>query len=116
MPRLQRLRALAFHDQHGRCFYCRQPMWLRSPAELGIPWRLAAPLQCTAEHLVARKDGGRDTRENIVAACRQCNQGRHRRKAEMTPGKFGQFVRQRQKQGRWWSVVLAGWIETLSAK
>jgi 5-methylcytosine-specific restriction endonuclease McrA len=32
---------------------------------------------CTAEHLVARMDGGRDTRDNIVAACRRCNAARH---------------------------------------
>jgi len=31
----------------------------------------------TAEHLVARMDGGKDTRQNIVAACRRCNEMRH---------------------------------------
>nr|WP_240531127.1 HNH endonuclease [Variovorax boronicumulans] len=32
---------------------------------------------CTAEHLQARRDGGRDTRENIVATHRLCNSRRH---------------------------------------
>lgn len=31
----------------------------------------------TAEHLVARMDGGKDARGNIAAACRCCNAGRH---------------------------------------
>ncbi|MEJ1128404.1 HNH endonuclease [Variovorax sp. CCNWLW225] len=36
----------------------------------------------TAEHLVARIDSGKNTRSNIVAACRRCNALRH----EMFPG------------------------------
>jgi 5-methylcytosine-specific restriction endonuclease McrA len=31
----------------------------------------------TAEHLVARMNGGGNTRSNIVAACRRCNASRH---------------------------------------
>lgn len=59
--RLSILRHHACHAQGGVCFYCHRPMG-----------RLA-----TAEHLKARMDGGRDTRENIVAACRHCNHQRH---------------------------------------
>ena len=32
--------------------------------------------QCTAEHVIARRDGGAEIR-NIVAACRHCNLTRH---------------------------------------
>jgi len=33
--------------------------------------------EVTAEHLVARMDGGKNTRTNIAAACRRCNADRH---------------------------------------
>ena len=50
--------------QGGRCAYCGQSM---GPAE-----------ECrrtseTADHVVPVKLGGRTTRDNIVAACRDCN-------------------------------------------
>ncbi|WP_254782667.1 HNH endonuclease, partial [Lysobacter sp. yr284] len=32
--------------------------------------------RCTAEHLIARHEGGRNRRENIAAACWLCNQRR----------------------------------------
>lgn len=47
--------------QGGICFYCRLPMGKN----------------VTAEHLVPRMDGGKNTRSNIVAACRRCNALRH---------------------------------------
>ena len=59
--KLQSLRRKACAEQGGLCFYCLQRMGR----------------DVTAEHLVARVDGGRDTRANIVAACRQCNASRH---------------------------------------
>lgn len=58
---LRSLRRRACREQDGRCFYCLQPM----------------THDVTAEHLVARMDGGKDTRGNIVAACRRCNESRH---------------------------------------
>ncbi|WP_436294400.1 MULTISPECIES: HNH endonuclease [unclassified Variovorax] len=33
--------------------------------------------RCTAEHKVARKDGGKHTRGNIAASCWDCNHRRH---------------------------------------
>lgn len=59
--RLQFLRRRACADQGGRCFYCLQHMGS----------------DVTAEHLVARMDGGKDTPSNVVAACRRCNAARH---------------------------------------
>lgn len=34
--RLKTFRLLAFHAQHGRCFYFTLPTWLASPNELGL--------------------------------------------------------------------------------
>lgn len=58
---LRSLRRAACREQGGLCYYCLLPM--RSDV--------------TAEHLQARCDGGKDTRENIVAAHRLCNSRRH---------------------------------------
>jgi 5-methylcytosine-specific restriction endonuclease McrA len=71
-------RRKAFLSQGTLCFYCRCPMWLgnRPP---GTP----RGLQCTAEHLLPRSEGGSDDPDNIVAACRTCNPRRHRRPKPM---------------------------------
>ena len=61
MPKLQQLRTRVFHAQHGRCHYCGISMWLDSPDELPPPRKSVRARQCTAEHLVARQDGGRAT-------------------------------------------------------
>lgn len=104
MPKLKRLRTIAFHAQHGHCFYCGLPMWMSSPHELkilGLRPRTALPLRCTAEHLVARRDGGNTTVGNIAAACWLCNTRRHKRKAELTPDTFRALVQKRLTNGKW---------------
>lgn len=101
MPKIQRLRTLAFHAQAGRCCYCGLRMWLHCPSELGLRARSALPLQCTAEHLVAKQDGGKDVAENIAAACWLCNSRRHKRKAPPNPTAYGAFVRKRVARGKW---------------
>lgn len=58
---LQFLRRAACRDQGGLCFYCLLPM--RGDV--------------TAEHLQARQKGGKDSRENVVAAHSRCNSQRH---------------------------------------
>ncbi|SPK70533.1 conserved hypothetical protein [Cupriavidus taiwanensis] len=56
----------------------------RSPEAFAATYHLskrqAHTLQCTAEHLHARVDGGGDFESNIVTACRLCNARRHQRK------------------------------------
>ncbi len=88
-------------EQGGRCFYCELPIWVaqmeRAAAAVFLPWQL----QCTAEHLIARCDGGTNRPENIVAACRFCNSGRHRRKKPRTAEVHRAFVRQRMAAGKW---------------
>ncbi len=82
-------RLAAFERQNGRCYYCGLPMWLKHPAELTARFRISegdvSRLQCTAEHLLARQDGGPDTEANIVAACIHCNKTRHRKKSPPDP-------------------------------
>ncbi len=59
----------ALSKQDGTCEYCHCPMTVRT---------------ATADHKIARKLGGTTRRENIVAACVECN----RLKGHMTPGQF----------------------------
>jgi 5-methylcytosine-specific restriction endonuclease McrA len=105
MPsRIQTLRRQAFQRQQGCCFYCSVAMWLKSPSELpGCPTELVrcARLRCTAEHLSARSEGGRDSAENIVAACAHCNHTRHKRKRPPQPSAYREEVRDRVLRGAW---------------
>ena len=110
MNKIQRLRIKAFNTQQGRCFYCDQPMWIKSPSELvqyGLKQRTAKALRCTAEHLTARQDGGRDVEGNIAAACWFCNMHRHKRKSPPTPKNFQDFVMNRIKNGKWHLIRIA---------
>ena len=110
---LRHLRHLACQRQHGRCFYCGLLMWERRPDEVmrryGISARLASTLQCTAEHLVARCEGGADTRSNIVAACGLCNHRRHKGRSKSAPqwAPYKQRVDKRMAAGKWHPVKRA---------
>ncbi len=106
MPKsLVRPRTIAYARQSGRCFYCGLPMWLDNPLEFaskhGITLGQAKRFQCTGEHLEARQDGGTASQSNIIAACRFCNQHRHRRKRPPPSNVYKQLVRKRMSQGRW---------------
>ena len=101
--RIQSLRRQAHERQAGRCYYCGVRMWLVSLEELpGVPTTAAAAkLRCTAEHLVAQAEGGRDTPANIAAACAHCNHTRHKRKVPPEPAAYRQQVRRRVERGAW---------------
>ncbi|MGN7124340.1 HNH endonuclease [Methylorubrum thiocyanatum] len=71
--RVQRLRAEAYARQKKRCYWCGKTNL--HPIKPGEPWD---PDALTAEHLVRKADGGKDTAKNIVAACAQCNTDRER--------------------------------------
>lgn len=104
MPKLQRLRTDAFQAQKGRCCYCGMPMWNASPDELavfGLRARTVAPLRCTAEHLIAQQDGGKDVAGNIAAACWLCKQRRHQRKSPPPPDEYRVFLQKRLAKGKW---------------
>jgi len=102
---LKNIRASAFLHQNGHCIYCDKLMWLSAPLHFAVQQKIttkqARLFQCTAEHLLARKDGGTNATANIAAACLFCNRHRHMRKTELTPVQFQMHVRKRIKQGRW---------------
>jgi 5-methylcytosine-specific restriction endonuclease McrA len=101
------LRRRAFEQQRGFCHYCGLPIWQDDEAafaaRFGLSARLTRLLRSTAEHLVARCDGGRDERSNIVAACLWCNKRRHlgREHAAPDPIAYLERVRCRIAAGRW---------------
>lgn len=69
----------------------------------GLSAGLAKAFQCTAEHVEARKDGGKDVAANIVAACLFCNKTRHKAKHPVDAAKHASVVRSRLEKGKWHS-------------
>ncbi len=104
-------RKAAYIQQNSRCYYCNQPMWLGDLDDFTRRFNLKESqyrkLECTAEHLHAQKDGGSNAPENIVAACRYCNQLRHRRRKEMDPQAYKALVQRRLSARRWHGIILA---------
>jgi hypothetical protein len=104
---LRQLRQQAYEEQNGRCFYCKYPMWVEDDQYFsrvhGLPPRFAKYLKCTAEHLLARQDLGRDTRSNVVAACAWCNKMRHqgRKHNSPNPSSYEAQVSSLVSRGRW---------------
>ena len=104
-------RSLAFANQQGRCFYCGQFMCQQSLDEFARKHQLttkqARLLQCTGEHLVPHKCGGKASSSNIVAACYFCNHTRHARKKELSPEAFRLMVEKRMSKGSWHPARIA---------
>jgi hypothetical protein len=101
---VQSARLTSFERQCGNCFYCGVAMWMTTPFELpGCKSESSgyARLRCTAEHLVARSEGGRDCSANIVAACAHCNSTRHKKKRPPKPGRYQAEVTRRVARGAW---------------
>ena len=102
---LQTKRARAYNSQKGLCFYCDTFMWLNDPDEVRqkyqVSRRALSLIQCTAEHLHARSDGGRNSHSNIVAACWYCNVTRHRRRRPLNAVKYREHVQRRIRAHRW---------------
>jgi hypothetical protein len=73
----------------------------------GLTARLAKHLKCTAEHLVAQQDKGRDSVENIVAACLWCNKLRHLHRVNKAPDPvtYKSRVRKLIAKGKWHPVI-----------
>ena len=92
--KVKQARLRAFRSQNGNCFYCELPML---PAAQEGP----SSLLCTAEHLLARCDGGSDSPRNIVAACRHCNSRRHARARPLSAELFKAHVKKRVAAGKW---------------
>lgn len=118
MPKsISKHRLATYKRQQGRCYYCGLPMWLKSADELakglGVKARTIKGLQCTAEHLVARQDGGDNSTENIVAACRTCNGCRHRKAVPLSPWEHRERVQARLRAGKWHPQALVRLVEVL---
>ncbi len=103
--RLKRYRRQAFISQKGRCFYCGMPMWSGSvegfAENYGITGAQAERFQCTAEHLIARQDGGKDDRKNIVAACLYCNLTRHASSEALPHNEYREYVASLAQRQEW---------------
>ncbi len=104
---MMRLRRAAARRQKLRCHYCGAQMWLTDPApflaRFAVDAAQAARFQCTAEHLVPRREDGPNAKANVVAACRFCNVQRH---DEDFPDRldhvaYSAMVRQRMAEGSW---------------
>lgn len=102
---LRNLRLRAYDAQCGRCFYCHFPMWIANAAQFARSWGMslaeARRFQCTAEHLVPVAEGGLAIPTNIVAACRFCNQTRHRARKIRSADQYADHVRRRVAAHRW---------------
>lgn len=94
---IQSARNCACIRQGGCCYYCGLPML---PASTPHAKRLPG-LRESAEHLVARKDGGSNAGSNIVGAHITCNQRRHARSRQLLPDAYQALVRSRVEKGRW---------------
>lgn len=109
MPsKLVKYRLSAYASQGCRCYYCNAPMWERNRDGYARAQALtiaeSQKFKSTAEHLKAKVVGGKDTRENIAAACLWCNSRRHRRKHALSPSSFKKLVQRRIRRGRWHST------------
>lgn len=109
--RRRKLRQQAYKKQDGRCCYCEYPMWHTDHENFsrlhGLQPNLAKYLKCTAEHKVARQDGGRDSQDNVFAACSWCNRKRHHGRPHNAPDyeSYKETVLRRVSMGRWHPVA-----------
>jgi hypothetical protein len=80
-------------------------MWLADPEDFarqhGLRIGQVRALQATAEHLIARCDGGTNAQANIVAAHLICNRRRHQRKVPLDPDRYRRFVLRRVAKHAW---------------
>jgi hypothetical protein len=104
--KLGRLRQQACLRQGQLCCYCNQLMCTEDPGSFARRHNLtlaeAKQRRCTAEHLLARRDGGKTTLDNIAAACYRCNCRRHARRRSLSPAAYRAHVRQRIEAAKWW--------------
>ena len=108
---LKNQRNKAYKNQKGLCYYCNLPMWVNSPSNFATKFKISIKstilFQCTGEHLVPHSDGGTSKQKNIVAACKFCNQQRHKRKKVLAPKEYSNFVHIRICKGRWNTGILS---------
>lgn len=101
-----RSRLAAYQSQNGKCHYCGVQMWLSSPDQLDASPnspKQVKRLKCTAEHLIPRSEGGSDGAANIAAACRHCNETRHRMQPPPDATSYRAIVTTQVRNGVWHS-------------
>ncbi|MEH6550658.1 MAG: HNH endonuclease [Pseudomonadales bacterium] len=90
-------------------------MWQSDPSQFaqsyGLTLGQCRGLQCTAEHLHARQDGGDNTSSNIVAACLRCNGRRHQKAKAMEPDRYLNYVANRLRKGGWHQQIIRAQIQ-----
>ncbi|MFM1684176.1 HNH endonuclease [Aeromonas salmonicida] len=105
MRSIAKQRHQAAIHQSFRCFYCGLPMWESSSTTFinrhGLTKAEASLLQCTGEHLHPKGEGGSDKSHNIVAACKHCNQTRHKSAKILTSTDYKKKVQKRLHKGAW---------------
>lgn len=104
---IKRSRELAFGRQGGKCYACGLQMCLDGSAGPRL-------LRCTAEHVIARSEGGGDGPSNIIAACLHCNRTRHRRTRPPEPERYRAEVRRRVQRGSWLPRPALVWAKAQS--
>jgi len=75
------------------CVYCNKRMDLKYENEYG--W--------TIDHIIPRKDGGKDTAENLCFCCRDCNFQKKIMSAEDFRIKIG-IIKKRKKKNEYWKA------------
>jgi len=107
--KLRRFRKVAARRQQHLCHYCSAPMWSKNPEGFaerhGLRLEDCGHFQCTAEHMVARRDGGEE-RRNIVAACRHCNIARHEMEQPLPADLYREYVQKEVAEARWFTATL----------
>ena len=97
-------------QQGFRCYYCQSPIWEHDPdtfcRRFGITAGQVPFFRSTAEHLLARQDGGTDAASNLVAACHFCNGHRHRTPNPKPPERYLHHVRRRMARGKWLAPLI----------
>ncbi|PKQ82961.1 hypothetical protein AOX56_00110 [Aeromonas sobria] len=82
-------------------------MWEANPAQFSDQYQINKQqvdhFQCTGEHLLAKCDGGPNSASNIVAACKYCNQARHKDKDPLTATQYKKKVKSLAKMGQWYT-------------
>jgi len=81
------LRDAAMRRQNMHCYWCNR--------EMKFEYGVNHPLYPTGDHLIPLHAGGTTRHDNIVAACRECNNGRHpelNRTKEPFQATFGQEI------------------------
>ena len=98
---LEKCRLRAFKRQPALCYHCGESMWEDAreafASRHGISVDHARLRLCTAEHLKARREGGRTAPKSVITACRSCNSKRHRRRSRPSPELWCQVRRGRQE-------------------